>query len=179
MKKAALFCVAVFAALSVTASCGNPAAPPPAASVSQDASASVPDPARSGETPPVTMAGSGALGDCYVSIDACRLTQDVGGAPAAVVTFEWTNDGDKPASFMVALNAAAFQDGVQCDFAVLSGNGGQNSGAFMREIEPGASLSVQYAYSLRNDTSPVEVRVTQMFSFEADPPAVTRTFDIS
>ena len=181
MKRAALLFAAVFAALALMISCGNRAVSPPPASASQNVSASAPDqePSDVASPPIAAMDGSGTLGDYYVSIDACQLCQDIGGAPAAAVTFEWTNNSDKPVSFMTALNVVAFQDGIQCDFAVLSGDDGQNSGAFMKEIAPGTSLSVQYAYSLRDDMSPLEVRVTRMFSFETDPPAVTRTFDIS
>ena len=160
----------MIAALAVTSCGGSPPQTSPAVSVSPEVSAAAPSFFW-------LMTDSGALGNYNVSIDGCELCEDFQRNPAAIITFTWTNNSDVPASFMTALSAKAFQNGALCDFAVLTGDGGQNSGAFMKEIGPGATLTVQYAYSLQDAENPVEVEVTMM-TFGVTPPSVTRTFEL-
>ena len=182
MKRAASLFVILIAALALSACGGNEGSvkSPPNASVSQGAGAGQSGGAPSGEiSAPSVMNGSGTVGDYDVSIDACVLCKDIYGKPAALVTFGWTNNGDAATSFMAALSAKAFQNGVQCDFAVLAGTNDYNSGAFMKQIEPGTAFTVQYAYCLQDDVGPVKVQVTRLVSLASDPPTVTRTFDIA
>lgn len=97
-----------------------------------------------------------------VSIDDCQVTTDYEGKPAIIVTYTWTNDSDKATSFMVAVSAKAFQNGVQLDTGIVSDIDAQSS---MSEIKPGATATVQQAYVL-DDQSDVTVECTELISFD-------------
>lgn len=95
-----------------------------------------------------------------VTIDSATLGTDYQGNPAVVVTYTWTNNSDKATSFMVALHAQCFQDGVQCDNAIVSGIDSN----YTTDVKPGASTTVQEAYEV-SGTSDVTIEVSELISF--------------
>ena len=99
-----------------------------------------------------------------VSIDDCTLGTDYQGQDAAIVTFTFTNDSDSDTSFMVATNAQAFQNGVQLDTAISMD---VDTSASMKEVKPGATVSVQKVYAL-TDMSPLTVEVEELINFGDD-----------
>ena len=96
-----------------------------------------------------------------ITIDDCRVTEDYSGAPAIVVTYTFTNNSDEAESFMVAIADKCFQNGVQLDFGIVDDIDSQSS---MNEIKPGASITVEKAYVL-DDQSDVTVECTELISF--------------
>lgn len=98
-----------------------------------------------------------------VSIDSATLTEDYSGAAAVVVTYTWTNNSDSTTSFATSLYAKCFQDGVQCDTAIVSGMDSN----YMTDVKPGVTNTVQQAYKV-NGTSPVTVEVTELISLNKD-----------
>ena len=106
--------------------------------------------------------GSAAADAPYsVTIDGAEKVTDYGGDPAVVITYTWTNDSDKATSFIVALNAECFQNGVECSPAVVSGLGTES----MNEVKPGATATVKRAYAL-TDSSPITVEVSELLSMD-------------
>ena len=79
---------------------------------------------------------------------------------------------------MYAIDDTVFQNGVECESAILMSVDGFDSGLQMKEIKPGATLTVQAAYVLNDASSPIEIELTELFSFASDPPMVTKTFEI-
>ena len=62
---------------------------------------------------------SGTLGDYDVSVVSHRLSKDYKDAPAIIVTFGFTNNGDDSSNFLTAISCKAFQDGVQLSYVPL------------------------------------------------------------
>ena len=96
-----------------------------------------------------------------VTIDGAEQTTDYSGDPALVVTYTFTNNSDEATSMMVALRDEAYQDGVECDMAFVQDVGGDS----MSKVKPGSSAQVRKAYALTS-SSPVEIEVTELFSFD-------------
>ena len=76
--------------------------------------------------------------------------------------------------------AKAYQDGIEIEPAYgLRDSESAASGAYdadgtMRNVQPGATLTVQEAYLLSNDTSDIMIEATPLISFE--DVSITKTF---
>ena len=113
-----------------------------------------------------------------VSIDGCEVAQDYEGNPAIVVTYTWTNNSDDKTSFMVAIDDAAFQNGVELDFATISVSDERfDTNAAMNEVQPGATQTVQQAFLL-DDQSDVTIECTELISFD-DTVLAEATFSVA
>lgn len=108
---------------------------------------------------------SGTLGDYDVSVVSHRLGQDYQGNPAIIVTFGFTNNGDDASNFMTSLSYKAFQDGVQLESAIMTGDDSGNGDSQTRNVKPGAGTEVSAAYLLTSSTSPVELEIEEFLSF--------------
>lgn len=162
-----LFAVAATAAFLLLSGCSTPttsekdqAAPGSSASAAETASA----PAEASDS------------EFGVTIDGSHQTKDYDGKKALVVDFTFKNNSDEATSFMFAVSAKAFQNGVELDTAVVGDDKKYDSGKSMKEIKPGASTKAQAAYLL-SDSSDVSVEVTQLFSLD-DTPIATKTFTL-
>lgn len=128
--------------------------------------------------PPKGSKSSGALGDYYVEIKDAALAKDTDGNPAIIITYNWTNNSDKTTSEAAVLYGKAFQDGIQLEPAfVLDSDVYTDAGNSMKEIRPGASLTVQSAYVMTSESSPVEFEVTELISLSDE--MVSKNFDVS
>lgn len=141
-------------------------------------------PAESGQTPATSASApetasapaEGSDRKYAVTIDGSRMTKDYEGKPTLVVDFTFQNNSDKASSFLVAVSAKAFQNGVQLESAIVGDDKKFDSGAPLKEIKPGASLKVQSAYVLA-DKADVTVEVSESFSFDESLIA-TKTFAV-
>lgn len=98
--------------------------------------------------------------DFAVTIDGAAPGTDYEGKPTLVVTYTFTNNSDEATSFTLATMAKAFQDGVQLSNAIALD---LNSEDLLKEVQPGATISVTNAFSLTSE-SEVTVEVTELFS---------------
>lgn len=143
----------------------------------------------SGESEPTTVdQGDGSadvsaedkttLGDYSVEISDCRVVKDYEGKPAIIVTYKYTNNsGDTPTSFFVAFDDAAYQDGVGLNEAYFLGDNVEyDSESQSKEIKKGSTIDVEVAYKLNDSETPVEIEISELFSF--DDKTITKTFDI-
>jgi xanthosine utilization system XapX-like protein len=124
--------------------------------------------ATDGTTAPAaeaTSATSSAASAYAVTIDGSHKTQDYEGKPVVVVNYTFTNNSDKDVSFMLAVSAKAFQNGVELEHAIITGDADYDGEGAMKDLKPGASLTVQEGYVL-NDTSDVTVEVGELFNFK-------------
>ena len=103
--------------------------------------------------------GEGQVGDYAVKITGVRLGKDYDGADAIILDYDFTNNSDETTSAMESLYFQLFQDGVELDFTIITGDDNYDSDSYMKDIRPGVTLSCQCAYVLGNTTSPVEVEV--------------------
>lgn len=103
--------------------------------------------------------GEGQVGDYAVKITGTRLGKDYDGADAIILDYDFTNNSDETTSAMESLYFQLFQDGVELDFTMITGDDNFDPDSDMKDIRPGVTLSCQCAYVLGNTTSPVEVEV--------------------
>lgn len=132
------------------------------------------DPALEAETAPVTETPSGAsnagiLDKYRVEIKRARLVRYWDGL-AIVVTYEWTNNSDRAASALISLTESAFQNGTALAPAFPED---YNNHSRHEQVEPGASLEVETAFSLRNETDPVEVTLIDLMEKAETPVKMT------
>ena len=109
-----------------------------------------------------------------VSIDEGTVGADYKGNPTLVVTYTFTNNSDKATSFMVAVSAKAFQNGVELSSAITDEVDAQVS---MQDVKPGVTLTVQKAYELA-DQSEVSVECSELISFN-DSLIAEKTFTVA
>lgn len=143
----------------------------------------------SGESEPTTVdQGDGAadvsaedkttLGDYSVEISDCKVVKDFEGKPAVIITYKYTNNSsDTPTSFFIAFDDAAYQDGVGLNESFFLDDGVEyDSESKNKEIKKGTTIDVQVAYKLNDSETPVEIEISELFSFEEK--TITKTFDI-
>ncbi|MBQ9059387.1 MAG: DUF5067 domain-containing protein [Atopobiaceae bacterium] len=112
-------------------------------------------------------------GKYVVTIDGAQTSTDYAGNPCVIVNYSFTNNSDKATSFMVAVNADVYQNGVECELAIGSD---ADSSTAMNKIKPGTTIQVQQAYSI-SDNSDIEVEVAELFSF-SDEKLATATLSL-
>lgn len=108
------------------------------------------------------------------------LVEDYEGNPALIVFFIWTNNGEETAMFDVEYMVKAFQDGISLNHATLSWEHKYEevNSNLMTEIRPGATIEVAHVFSLRSDSTIVEIEVDEWISFD-DKPLMLLTIDTS
>ena len=133
------------------------------------------------QTPSSTdeMIGAGNLGDYYVEIKGGTLAEDYEGNLACVITYSWTNNSEETTSAMLSVSEKAFQDGVELDTALIMDSSIYDSGASMKDVRPGTTIDVQCAFVLNNQTSDVEVELSELFSFSKNSPKVVKVYTIN
>ena len=118
------------------------------------------------------------LGSYKVDIVSCRFAKDYEGKKVAIVKYTFTNHSEDPSSFFVAFDDNAYQNGVGLNEAYfLDDSANYSSDNQTKEIKKDASIDVEVAYVLNDSTTPLEIEVKQLFSF--DDSTVTKTFEIS
>lgn len=139
----------------------------PAAGIAQlsatqaEQASAVPEASRNVQPPISTIPGSGAIGDYYVEIKEAFLTTDVQGNPAAVVTYTWTNNSQEPANAMAQLLDKAFQSGAELSAATIAASQRYETGARLRDVQPGEQADVQCAFHLESITAPIEFQISE------------------
>lgn len=130
------------------------------------------------ETAPV-QDSEGDLQSAHVRlISAVSSGNDYEGNPTVLVTFEWTNTTDSNASFASALQASVFQNGHGLETAIyVDAPEGYDANSYLAELQPGATGTVSLGYVLE-DSSPVEVQVSDLISFDDDAPMISHAFEL-
>lgn len=91
---------------------------------------------------------------------------DYEGNPCLLYYYNFTNNGEEATSAMAASYIQCFQNGVECDVAILMDeNEGINNS--MKDIQPGTTLEVCNAYVL-GDTSEVTLEASDWVSVSGD-----------
>ncbi len=117
------------------------------------------------------------IGDYSVVIDSCRLAKDYENKSVVIVKYKFTNNVDKTAAFYLTFDDAVYQNGVGLNEAyVLKDNADYNADNQRKEIKKGATLDVEVAYELNDNTTDIEVEVKELFSFSDK--TIKKTFAI-
>lgn len=99
------------------------------------------------------------------------LVEDYEGNSALIVFFIWTNGTEDTTMFEVPYLMSAYQDGIGLDSATISCEHEyyELTENLWREVRPGATLEMAKAFSLRSDSSIVEIEVNEWLSFDGKP----------
>jgi len=120
------------------------------------------------------MDTEGDIGDYHLKIVSAKKGKDYSKKDVLIVTYEWTNNSDDSQMFSTAFSAKAFQNGVECnDLTVVEG---VDKKKLLSEIKPGATLEVQEAYVL-NDDSDVSIEVGPWISL-GNESKIVKTFSV-
>ncbi len=110
-----------------------------------------------------TASNKGIVDNKYeVEILSARVVNDYQGNPAVIVTYNFTNKSNTNAAMISSVSAQAFQNSVQCSTAILM-DSSYDAAASMSQVQPGGTLQVEYAYSLKDTANPVTVQVRPLF----------------
>lgn len=97
--------------------------------------------------------------------NASIMTDDEGN-DAVVLTLDYTNNSKEDAAFWVTVYEKAMQDGVQLDMAFVYPNPDSYTSITedkYTDVAPGKTFEVHTAFVLRDATSPVEVKFSDLF----------------
>ena len=132
----------------------------------------------SGVADDATVADNTALGDYSVDILSCRLAKDYEGKDVVIVKYKFANnEDDDAASFSFAFDDKVYQNGVGLNEAYfLKDSANYSSDNQTKEIKKGASIEVEVAYELNDNTTDIEVEVKELFSFSDK--VIKKTFSI-
>ncbi len=123
-------------------------------------------------------ANKGNLSDCNIEIKSCRLATDYEGKKVVIVNYGYTNLSENATSFMTAVEAEVYQNGVGLNEAyILDESANYSSDNQTKEIKKDAALDVEVAYELNDEITEIEVEVTEWLSL--DDKKVTKTFTIT
>ena len=127
------------------------------------------------ETPEETE-NNNKLGDYIVEIKSCRLAKDYEKKPVVIVKYSFTNEGnDTASSFSTALEDNVYQNGVGLNESIFVDDSyNYDSGNSTKEIKKGATIEVEVAYELNDETTPIDVEIKEFFSFSNK--VITRQF---
>lgn len=111
--------------------------------------------------------GDTVIVDKVYSLQVTRieLAKNYEGKDAITIYYQFTNNGDKAQSFGMTIANKPFQNGIECEWVTdpdLNDN-------FMTEIQPGASIEIKRTYFLHDLTTPVELELTPLISFNPTP----------
>lgn len=120
------------------------------------------------------LENEGDIGDYHCAIKKSKMTKDWEDKPAIIINYEFTNNSDSATSFDMALDAKAYQNGVELDTSY----GNDENESYMKDVKPGTTFKIKRVYLLDDEKAPVEVEVGEFFSLNDDV-KVVKTFDIT
>lgn len=134
---------------------------------------------ESPETTETTRTNPANLGDYAVEIKSATVTEDYAGNPAVIITYSWTNNSGETTSPMLSISTAVFQDGIGMDSAFIYDDPAYDGGMYSTDVRPGTTVDVQEAFELSNTTSPIEVEITEAFSWNTPEEIAYLELDIA
>lgn len=108
------------------------------------------------------------IGRYSISINSYDLAQDRDGNQVLILNMGYTNNGNTDSPFYVAIEVAAFQDGIELEEAYFVDDEIMDDSNNYLHVLPGAGLGVSDAFILTSETSPVDIEITEMFGFDDD-----------
>ena len=113
-----------------------------------------------------SASSNGAIGDYNCVIKGAELTKNYDGKDAIIITYEFTNNSDSAQSFDTALNDELYQNGIGLEMAFFLDE--TQTDDFDVNIQPGVTKDVRKGYVLQDATAPIEVEISEIFSFSDD-----------
>lgn len=107
------------------------------------------------------------IGNYEVEVVDAILCKDYEGKDTVIITYNFTNNSSNPASFDLALDAKAYQDGIGLENAYVLEDKYEDTDTLIDvEIKPGVTKEVRKAYLLRDNVTDIEIEITELISFD-------------
>lgn len=100
-------------------------------------------------------------------IDAQLVTQNA--APYLLLTFDFTNHTNEAENYGFSTSVSVYQKGIELDLAY--GLDEVNTDNKYKNIKDGATIQLNEAYELLDDTEDIEIILGELFSFNSDDKA--------
>ncbi len=118
------------------------------------------------------------IGEYELEIASSRLASSYDGKKVIIVKYIFKNNSDEPSAFYLTFEDHAYQNGVGLNEAyILDDSANYEADNQTKEIKSGASIEVEVAYELNDETTEVEIEVEELFSF--DDTVIKKTFSIA
>ena len=108
----------------------------------------------------------GDFDGCHVILDKLTLSKDYNKKPAVLLHYIFKNSSSEAKSFTFTVSEKLFQSGIQLDMGFMVD--GDDSGSQLKEIKGGAQIEVTSAFILNDTSSPIEIELSELFSFSGD-----------
>lgn len=119
---------------------------------------------------------SGKLGDAEVTINDAKVIE-YNDEKVVVISFDFKNNSDTPTPFTGVFKADAYQDDSHLAPVVVTGIEGVTMMALTENVEKGDTITVQKAYRLADDSTPVVIEVTEANYSGGEIQGYTKTFE--
>ncbi len=106
----------------------------------------------------------GKIGDYICTIKSAKKVSNWEGKNAVKITYSFTNNSSDSKSFDFALSDKIFQGGIGLEESFISSD---DDFLVDVEIQPGASKDVSKVYVLRDTTTPLDVEIEELISFNS------------
>lgn len=107
------------------------------------------------------------IGDYEVEVVDAIFCKDYEGKDTVIITYNFTNNSSNPASFDLALDAKAYQDGIGLENAYVLEDKYEDTDTLIDvEIKPGITKEVRKAYLLRDNVTDIDIEITELISFD-------------
>jgi uncharacterized protein YxeA len=124
------------------------------------------------------IAASGKIGDYEFAIESAHLAESEEGKPAIVVRYKFTNNSSETTYFLLAAHHAAYQNGDSLDVATVDEEDFKSNS--FDDVGKGESIEVDAAYLLKDEKSPVDVKITTLENmFDDNGEQVSTSFDLA
>lgn len=112
----------------------------------------------------------GKIGDYVVSVKSYRIVKNYDEEPVILVTYSFINNSDDSTSFGSTINHKAYQNGVELSTEIFMSMtvDDYDSTLEFSDIQPGITLDIEVPYVLRDNSAPVEISLTELFSWTGD-----------
>ena len=116
----------------------------------------------------------GEIGDYICTVKSAEKCKDYAGRKAIKITYNFTNNSSDAQSFDVALKDEAYQDGVGLETTLLEGSADEVG--LDVKVKPGTTKEVSKIYLLRDDSTQIDIEISELISFGDDK--LTYTVDL-
>lgn len=106
--------------------------------------------------------------DYDVKVSSYKLSEDLTGDPVIIITYEFTNNSDDEASFLLSIDDSVYQAGVSLSKNYFVSDDDYNSTSATQEIKSGVTYSVDVAYTLNDSSTTVEIEIKEFSIFDED-----------
>ena len=119
---------------------------------------------------------SGSITNADITIEDAKVIE-YDGVPVVIVSYKYKNTGSAESAFTGRAKAEAYQDDNKLASLVITGVEGVTMLGLSENIQEGETITVQEAYRLRDEETPVVIEVSDAILSENVSEGLTKTFE--